>query len=372
MLDPVALSLVARWLLGWVLFWRFPGLGPRSGAPDVRLVSVVVPARDEQDTLPTLLGALAVQTRGPHEVVVVDDDSRDGTADVARRGGARVVTSAPLPQGWTGKAWACWQGASEATGDVLVFLDADTRPATDLLDRLVSAQARRGGLVSVQPYHRMERLTERLSAFFNLIAVMGIGAASAWRRARVTGAFGPCLCAGRGEYFASGGHASVRRTVLEDVALRRSFEEHGIQVAALGAAGAISFRMYPRGLRQLADGWSKNFAAGAGTTPLPRLLAIVAWFSGVLASGRVLVDAFAAAVAGGPAPGAAAWFVYALFAAQLVVMLRPLGNFGVAAAIYPVPALVFVAAFVRSVWWALRGEVEWKGRTISVRRTAAP
>lgn len=372
MLDPVTLSLVARWLLGWVLFWRFPGLGPRTSPPEPRRVSVVVPARDEQDALPSLLAALATQTCPPLEVVVVDDDSRDGTADIARSAGATLVTSAHLPQGWTGKAWACWQGASAATGDVLVFLDADTRPAPDLLDRLVSAQERRGGLVSVQPYHRMERPAERLSAFFNLIAVMGIGAASAWRGARVTGAFGPCLCTGRDEYFASGGHASVRGTVLEDVALRHSFEEHGMPAEALGPAGAISFRMYPRGFRQLADGWSKNFAAGAGTTPWPRLLAIVAWFSGVLASGFVLVAALTATVTGGSPPGAVDWVVYGLFATQVAVMLRPLGNFGATAALYPVAALVFVAVFVRSAWWALRGEVRWKGRTISVRGTAAP
>jgi 4,4'-diaponeurosporenoate glycosyltransferase len=76
---------------------------------------------------------------------------------------------------------------------VLVFLDADTEPEPDLLARLVDALGRRRGLLSVMPYHRMRRLYERLSAFFSVISLMGIGAASARRSAPVTGAYGPCL-----------------------------------------------------------------------------------------------------------------------------------------------------------------------------------
>ena len=107
----------------------------RGRLPDWRTVpasvSVVVPARDEEQTLPALLRSVAEQLPEVHEVVVVDDASRDATAAVARAGGARVVPAGTPPPGWTGKAWACHTGAAATTGDLLLFLDADT-----VLDRV--------------------------------------------------------------------------------------------------------------------------------------------------------------------------------------------------------------------------------------------
>lgn len=163
-------------------------------------MSVVIPARNEATRLPRLLAALSRQVRPADEVVVVDDDSVDDTAAIAAGGGAHVIAAPPLPDGWTGKTWACWTGAGHTTGDVLVFLDADTEPAPDLLARLVETVERAGdrpGVVSVMPYHRMERQYERLSAFFRVISVMGVGAASARRSAPITGAYGPCLACRR-------------------------------------------------------------------------------------------------------------------------------------------------------------------------------
>ena len=148
------------WVVGWALCFRVPLLpaadpvGPMETA--ARAVAVVVPAHDEADSLPALLAGLARQTQPATEIVVVDDESADGTAALATAAGARVVPVV-RPDGWTGKAWACDRGAAAAGADVLVFLDADTRPAPDLLERLEAQRVRSGGLVSVQPYHRMAR-----------------------------------------------------------------------------------------------------------------------------------------------------------------------------------------------------------------------
>jgi 4,4'-diaponeurosporenoate glycosyltransferase len=128
----------------------------RSGATGRPTVSVVVPARDEEQTLPALLAALRGSTVPVVEVVVVDDGSADRTAEVARDGGARVLAAGAPPVGWTGKAWACHVGAGATTGDLLLFLDADTVLAPDALAGLLELHARHGGLVSVQPHHRVE------------------------------------------------------------------------------------------------------------------------------------------------------------------------------------------------------------------------
>jgi 4,4'-diaponeurosporenoate glycosyltransferase len=353
--------LLVAWLVGWLLCFRLPRLAAATpaAAGAMRRVAVVVPARDEEHSLPALLAALAAQTRPADELVVVDDDSGDASAAVAAAGGARVLAAGPVPDGWTGKAWACRHGARATTGDVLVFLDADTVPAPHFIARLLATLDARGGLVSALPYHRMQKGYERLSAFFHVISVMGVGAASARPGAPA-----------RADYDAAGGHEAARASVVDDVALARAFRAAGRRVFVAGGRGAIDYRLYPGGLRELADGWSKNFAAGAGSTPWLRLLLVIAWVIGVGSAAQAPVRAGVAAVAGWPFPGVMAWVVYAAFAVQLAVMLRPLGNYSWAAPLYPVPLAAWFLVFVRSLWWMARGRVRWKGRDVPLRTTS--
>ena len=112
------------WLPGLFCLWRLPRCGPAAaggprraqGRPRRRRVSVVIPALNEERRLGPLLASLARQTRPADELVVVDDGSADGTTDLARRMGARVVASPPKPAGWVGKSWACWTGAAATSG----------------------------------------------------------------------------------------------------------------------------------------------------------------------------------------------------------------------------------------------------------------
>jgi 4,4'-diaponeurosporenoate glycosyltransferase len=125
------------WLAGAWLLWTVPPCGPARGRAQAGDVSVLVPARDEEARLPTLLASLAAQRPPPAEVVVADDHSSDATAAVALRHGALAVPCDPLPAGWTGKSWACWTAAETATRPVLVFLDADTELAAGGLERIL-------------------------------------------------------------------------------------------------------------------------------------------------------------------------------------------------------------------------------------------
>ena len=330
-------------------------------------MSVVVPARNEAVRLPGLLVALAAQTRPAEQVLVVDDDSDDDTAAVATAVGADVIPAPPLPEGWTGKTWACWTGAQRAGGDVLVFLDADTEPEPDLLARLVDALDRRRGLLSVMPYHRMQRQYERLSAFFSVISLMGIGAASARRAAPVTGAYGPCLACDRRDYETVGGHESIRGAVVDDVALAQRFRRAGLHVRVAGGRSAIRFRLYGGGLRDLVQGWSKNFASGAGSTPPVRFLLVFAWVVGVGTAAQAPVREAVAAIAGWSGPGAVLWIGFVAFAIQLAVLLRPLGNYSWAPVLFPIPLLAWFVIFSRSIVLTVRGRVRWKGRSVPVR-----
>jgi glycosyltransferase involved in cell wall biosynthesis len=102
---------LALWAAGFLLLTRL-GRCHGAGSPErTPVVSVIIPARNEEHNLPTLLRSLATQPLKPHEIIVVDDGSTDRTAELARQLGAMVVASKPLPEGWRGKTWACHQGA---------------------------------------------------------------------------------------------------------------------------------------------------------------------------------------------------------------------------------------------------------------------
>jgi 4,4'-diaponeurosporenoate glycosyltransferase len=367
------------WFVGWYLCARVSTLPLLDAVVPEPSVSVVIPARNEADVIAELLAALADQTRPPAEVLVVDDESTDATAEVAHSAYVRVIRVAARgprarPAGWTGKAWAMWLGARAATSDVLVFLDADTHPAPTFLARAGALFSRVGGLVSVQPYHRTEQLVEKLSAVFNVVAVMGVGMSTLLPNARQTGAFGPCMVCSRVAYLERAGDPSVRSSVVEDLALARRFRDDGETVQSFAGKDVLAFRMYRHGLRELVEGWAKNFAAGASSVPVTRLVGIVAWITALLVSGaggvRALVDA-----AAGDADWASAvsLLLYVAFAAQLWVMFRQVGNFGaLTAVLYPVVTLAFVAVFGWSLVRTARGEVSWKGRTIRLRPGRAP
>jgi 4,4'-diaponeurosporenoate glycosyltransferase len=378
------------WLVGWWLLWRVPLVGERSGrsgwrdhgrggvpgtgvdrSPGTSLAdcSVIIPARNEARSIGILLRSLAAQPQQPLQVIVVDDQSDDGTGALARGfPGVTVVEGEPVPEGWMGKAWACHQGTRLSSGSTLVYLDADVELAPGSLEALVAEHSSRGGLVSVQPFHTMHRAYERLSALFNVVGFMGIGAASPGRDARSRGAYGPALVTSREDYLRVGGHDRVRGEIVEDIALAGAFARAGLPVHTFGGGDAVAFRMYPGGLGQLLEGWSKNVATGAGSVGLGRLFLIGFWLTTLLISVQYVIEQRVGSVDTSVGLVVA---VYVLFAVQLGVMLRQLGNFGLLTALlYPGPLGVFILVFVLSVYLTLvRRQVVWRGRRIPLSRS---
>jgi 4,4'-diaponeurosporenoate glycosyltransferase len=371
MSGGTAALLAAGWMLGWVLAGRRHTLTDRALPAQVR-VSVVIPARDEAARLPRLLEALAAASPPPHEVLVVDDGSTDGTPVLAHAGGATVIATADRPAGWGGKAYACHRGAQAATGDVLVFLDADVEPAATGVAALAAAAIDTGGLVSAHPVQRVERPYERLSAGPGLVALLGAGTGGRparrwWRRPF---AFGPALAVPVQAYRRIGGHDGVRTAIAEDVALATAAERRGLPVRALVAGRLFAYRMYPGGPAQLVEGWTKNLATGGAAAPPVRTAAVAVWVTAALRSGLAVVGGVAGGLGGASGTPLAAVAAYLLFAVQFHVLGRRIGRFGLAtSAAYPLLLGAFVALFAWSValtyGW---GRVRWRGRTVDLRR----
>ena len=143
-----------------------PLRSPRVGlepAEVVRMqsVAVVIPARNEERSLPLVLADIQAQTSVPGQIIVVDDESDDRTAELARSGGATVVPVPARPAGWNPKVWALTVGADRAVAQTLVFLDADVRLDPAALAALVADVTQAGGLVSVAPQHRTDHSLRR-------------------------------------------------------------------------------------------------------------------------------------------------------------------------------------------------------------------
>ena len=256
------------WTLGWLLLWR-PRTLPTAPAGDRPAVAVVIPARDEAHALPHLLRPLVDQQRAGDRVVVVDDHSTDGTGRVARALGAEVVIPPPPPDGWLGKPNACWHGAQATNEQILVFLDADVRPGSTLLDDLAAVVAADPTtLVSMQPWHRMATVGEQPSILCNMTALMGCGAFTPFGdRTAANVAFGPVIAIDRATYDAVGGHAApgVRAMHTEDIGLSRAVGRSRLFV---GSPSTTTFRMYPDGFGALVRGWTRSLATGATIHPL--------------------------------------------------------------------------------------------------------
>ncbi|MEU6426920.1 glycosyltransferase family 2 protein [Microbispora sp. NPDC046973] len=219
------------------------GAGPGvSAGPDI---SVIIPARDEERRLGPCLRAVLADP-AVTEVIVVDDESSDGTARLAAARGARVVRGRPLPDGWVGKQWALHQGLREARGEVVVTLDADTRPRPGLFHALAAALGDHD-LVSAGPRFVCDGLAEQaLHASFlaTLVYRFGpIGPPAPPPPHRVV-ANGQCLAFRREAMRRADGFARVRGHMTDDVALARALAGDGWRVGFLDAGDLLEVDMH--------------------------------------------------------------------------------------------------------------------------------
>ncbi len=385
----VALRHALPWLFAPVyVWWRSrdrltlddyaPAL--RRDAPSVR---VVVPARNEARNIARCVGSVLATSYPRLELVVVDDHSDDDTGARAAAAAAddprcRIIVPPPLPAGWMGKQWACAQGAAVrtsdddgATGDIILFADADTTHAPDLVPRMVSALTARGAaLLSVAGTQEMGTAWEKLvqPQVFAVIAGRYGGAdrVSRARHAVDKIANGQCLMMTRDAYARVGTHAAVRDVVVEDLKLAQRTCAIGLPVHLVRGEAQLSTRMYTS-LHELVAGWRKNvFAGGREAMPFGRLGQLIFPFLLVFPAVAQLYPIFRLAeyavaperVGTGEAFGMAIALAATLAfwaAAYVRVKLSPLW-----ALAFPAGAVLYLVIALQAV---ARGQrVEWRGR----------
>lgn len=246
-------------------------------------VSLLTPARDEAHNVPKLLGGLLKQ--GADEVILLDDGSSDGTGDIAREmcsgtEGARVMGGTPLPEGWAGKNWACQQLAQAATGDVLIFVDADVEWQAGALDALLAELERSGAdLLSCWPRQNVGSAGERLITpliDMYLLTLLPYPAMSLPLVVTAT-AVGQVMVFKRSTYDAVGGHELVKGDVLEDVLFAKRLKAQGYQVKGVLGGSRIGVRMYEDYATSV-NGYAKSWLPVHGNSRILLSLALAGQF----------------------------------------------------------------------------------------------
>ena len=364
-------------LLFLILVKQTPSELPRAAAKPPRetaLVSVIVPARDEAPNIQTCVSSLVRSSYSAFEIIVVDDQSTDGTGSLVRgmeQGNARslrVIDGEQLPTEWLGKPWACCQGAAVAEGDLLLFTDADTVHGPELLGRAVAGLCdERADLLTVMGRQLMKTFWERLvqpqiflPMFIRFPNLERTAKSDHWRGAVANGQF---MLFRREIYNAIGGHEAVKDEVVEDLALAQLVKRQGFCLRIRAAETDLFTRMY-RSLAHLVEGWSKNITTGGMQSLPPWTRSFVAPVALAIGIALWIVPpvVLLVAILGVFGDGLLLWSasVCALSAILWVFFTSQMGAPGLYGLLYPVGALVGAYIFLRS---SLRGsQVEWKGR----------
>jgi 4,4'-diaponeurosporenoate glycosyltransferase len=337
-----------------------PRLPPgHDKVPALPRIDIVIPARNEAETICGLLESLKNQAGADFSVFVVDDGSDDGTGERASGAGATVRRVERLPEGWTGKNYACHIGAQAGNSPLILFLDADTRLEPGAVRSIAALHGQYGGALSFLPRCETETAFQACALFFNLAVFQSIRTTRT-ESGNSVGAFGPCMIVSRADYLAAGGHEADPACIVDDLSLASRIGKLGKPVNCFPGSGMISYRMY-RSLSGMTMGFAKNLFSGISRVRRISAFLAVAWIT-------CLLDSFVGLFRGAdPLP----LVVRAVFVLIDSVILRALlGKIGKArlssVSLTPFMPLYFIIVFLISSFDTLiLRKIRWKGRTFT-------
>lgn len=216
-------------------------------------VSVLVPARNEENNIGNCVSCLLAQDYPDFQLIVLDDNSTDRTWEILESFAAKdpklkLIKGKPLPDDWLGKHWACQQLAEEANGEILLFIDADTMHEPDMLRCAMSAMTGEdAALISVLPHQVVKTWPEKLTIpgfYMGMLCGVPIGLTRLQRNPLLFACLGQFLIFRREAYDAAGGYAAVKQNVVDDLAIGRRINAMRLRYCLLDGYKHVSCRMY--------------------------------------------------------------------------------------------------------------------------------
>lgn len=343
---------------------------PQYKSTNFPSISILVPARNEEKRISKCIHSLLEQDYPNYEVIVLDDQSSDDTAVILGRIGAgnpglKILAGTPLPQGFTGKNWACAQLGENAHGDLLLFTDADTVFHPQALRKIVNIMfAQEADLLTGFPQQEMDSWGERLLVPFFLRAVLCFTPLWLAYRMRV-----PILCTAVGQmmlfrreaYQKVGGHAALGEVIVEDIALARSIKRAGLRWRVVNITDLISCHMYLGG-QEAFNGFVKNLFATFDFR-LGEFLFVYLWLGALFLHPWIIL----AAKLFGLTHTASYIELAICIGLSVLVWCIPYWELRIPLILgifYPITMIANEAAAFQSLILSLTGRLFWKGRPI--------
>ena len=332
-------------------------------------VSILAPARNEEQNIGPCVESLLAQRYPNYEVIVLNDDSSDRTGEILAQFAVagdrlRVVNGTPLPPGWLGKNWACHQLAQVADGELLLFVDADTRHSESMLEHAVAAlEAEQADLLSAIPREEVVTWAERLVVPiipWSVFSFLPVFVANRVQWPWLSAAIGQFMLFRRTAYEQVGGHAAVRTSVVDDLSLARHIKAAGLRWRLVDGTANMSCRMY-RNSGEVVHGVSRTLFA-VFENRIAIHLFVWLWLAVAFVEPPVVL---LVRLASFPVSRISLWLAVAAVLTSLGIWIIAYSRLGIPrylALAYPLSILIAAAIAVRSAFVTLTGRVTWRGR----------
>ena len=344
----------------------------RQHSPSVTfpMVSILVPARNEEKNIARCVQSLLALDYPSFEVLVLDDQSTDNTRSILEKlshthSKLMVLDGDPPSGNQVGKNWACSQLARKAQGELLFFTDADTFHQSETLKTIVAAlEGEQADLLTGFPRQEVHTWGERfLVPFFSwaMLCFNPLALAYRLRLPALSGALGQMMLFRREAYLTIGGHEGVSSSIVDDLMLARNIKSYGLRWRVIYIADLISCRMYLNS-RDAFNGFAKNLFAAFDFRLLPFLfifiwLAVMFWEPLIILIFMIF----------GKTPHIQASYLYACLGLSVILWLLPYIYMGIPyglALLYPVTILAIEWVAFSSLRNSLIGNLSWKDRKI--------
>ncbi|MBT8392251.1 MAG: glycosyltransferase [Ignavibacteriaceae bacterium] len=328
------------------------------------LVSILVPARNEEQNIANCISDVYNQTYQNYELIILDDESEDRTASIIKNKisdfgisqKTNLISGKPIPKNWIGKNWACHQLSLEANGKYLVFMDADVRQSSHVIESCLKLiDKHQIQLLTCFPTQIIESFGEWLIVplmNFLLLTFLPLIKVYSSEKKSFVAANGQLLLIERNTYDKIGGHREVASKVVEDMEIARNVKKFGFKMMTYLGENSISCRMYT-GFRQGVIGFTKNFYSGFNLPPVVFALFLVFLLSSFfLPFLMIFVNS------------KFIWVVLIIIIGRISTSLSSKQNLLINVLIHPVQIILMIAIGISSVYKTSKKTLKWKGRYI--------